>query len=37
MDLESLLPFSEQPATDPYSEPNESSPQLTTLFHQYPL
>jgi hypothetical protein len=32
MEPESSLPCSQQPATDPYPEPDESSPQFSTLF-----
>jgi hypothetical protein len=32
MKPETSLPFSEEPVTDPYSEPDESSPQLHILF-----
>jgi hypothetical protein len=32
MEPEGLLPSSQQPATGPYSDPDESSPHLPTLF-----
>jgi hypothetical protein len=32
MESESSLPYSQEPATCPYHEPNESSPQIPTLF-----
>jgi len=32
MEHEVLLPYSQKPATDPYAEADEYSPQLTTLF-----
>jgi len=32
MDLEGSLPYSQQPTTGPYPEPDEFSPTLTTLF-----
>jgi hypothetical protein len=32
MEPEGSLPCSQHPASDPYSEPDESSPHLTTLF-----
>jgi len=32
METESSLPFSPEPATGPYLEPDESSPKLVTLF-----
>jgi hypothetical protein len=31
MELESLLPCSQNPATSPYREPDESSPHLSIL------
>jgi len=34
MELEGLLPCSEKPATDPYPEPDISSPNFPTLFPQ---
>jgi hypothetical protein len=33
MQTESLLPCSQESATGLYPEPNESSPQLSTIFH----
>jgi hypothetical protein len=32
MEPEVLLPYSQQLATGPYSEPDQSSPKLPTLF-----
>jgi hypothetical protein len=32
MDSEGSLPYSQEPATGPYPEPDESSPQLPTSF-----
>jgi len=32
MESEGSLPYSQQPTTDPYPEPDASSPHLPTLF-----
>jgi hypothetical protein len=32
MEIEGSLPYSQEPATDPYPEPDESSPQFSTIF-----
>jgi hypothetical protein len=32
MELEGSVPCSQDPATGPYAEPDESSPHLSTLF-----
>jgi hypothetical protein len=32
MEHESSLPYSQEPATGPYPEPDESNPYLTTIF-----
>jgi hypothetical protein len=37
MEPEVSLPCSQQPATGPYPEPDESSLHITTLFHQDPF
>jgi hypothetical protein len=36
MEPEGSLPYSQQPDTDPYPEPDESSPYLPTLFPEDP-
>jgi hypothetical protein len=35
MELEGPFSCSKEPTTSPYREPNESSPQLPTLFREY--
>jgi hypothetical protein len=37
MEPEIPLPFSQEPATDPYLEPDASNPQSPTLFHSNAL
>jgi len=37
METEGSLPYSEDPGTGPFPEPDESNPQLPTLFPQDPL
>jgi hypothetical protein len=32
MEAEGSLPYSQEPATDPYPEPHESTTQFATLF-----
>jgi hypothetical protein len=34
MDSEGLLPCSQEPATDPYPEPDEFSPHVSIFFFQ---
>jgi hypothetical protein len=37
MELEVSLPYSQQPTINPYPEPHESSPQLSTQFPYDPF
>jgi hypothetical protein len=37
MEPEGSLPYSQSPATGPYTEQDESSPYLTTIFPQDPI